>query len=36
MEKSVGDKTPAIASSALFNATGKWVIDFPITPDKVY
>ena len=25
----------AITSSAIYNATGKWILDYPITPDKV-
>ncbi len=33
--ENVGASVSAITSSALYNATGKWVIDFPITPDKV-
>lgn len=29
------DSAGCIVNSALYNATGKWVTDFPITPDKV-
>jgi CO/xanthine dehydrogenase Mo-binding subunit len=25
----------AITSSAIYNAIGKWILDYPITPDKV-
>jgi CO/xanthine dehydrogenase Mo-binding subunit len=33
--ENIGASMAAITSSAIYNATGKWVIDFPITPDKV-
>jgi xanthine dehydrogenase molybdenum-binding subunit len=31
----IGASMAAITSSAIYNAIGKWIIDFPITPDKV-
>jgi CO/xanthine dehydrogenase Mo-binding subunit len=31
----IGASMAAITSSAIHNAIGKWIIDFPITPDKV-
>ena len=31
----IGASMSAITSSAIYNATGKWVLDYPITPDKV-
>jgi CO/xanthine dehydrogenase Mo-binding subunit len=31
----VGASLSAITSSAIYNAVGKWVYDFPIAPDKV-
>ena len=33
--ENVGAALSAITAGALYNATGKWVLDFPITPDKV-
>ncbi len=33
--ENVGAAVSAITSSAIYNAIGKWIIDFPITPDKV-
>jgi len=33
--ENIGASLSAITSSAVYNATGKWVLDFPITPDKV-
>jgi xanthine dehydrogenase molybdenum-binding subunit len=33
--ENVGAALSAIASGAVYNAIGKWIIDFPITPDKV-
>jgi CO/xanthine dehydrogenase Mo-binding subunit len=24
-----------ITTAAIFNATGKWILDYPTTPDKV-
>lgn len=33
--ENIGAAVSAITSSAVYNATGKWIIDFPITPDKV-
>ncbi len=33
--ENVGASLSAITSSAIYNAIGKWIIDFPITPDKV-
>jgi CO/xanthine dehydrogenase Mo-binding subunit len=31
----VGASMSAITAGAIYNATGKWILDFPITPDKV-
>jgi len=33
--ENIGAAMAAITSSAIYNATGKWILDFPITPDKV-
>ncbi len=33
--ENIGASMAAITSSAVYNATGKWIIDFPITPEKV-
>ena len=33
--ENVGASLSAITSSAIYNATGKWILDFPTTPDKV-
>ena len=33
--ENIGASLSAITSSAVYNATGQWVLDFPITPDKV-
>ena len=33
--ENIGAAMAAITSSAIYNATGKWVLDYPITPDKV-
>jgi CO/xanthine dehydrogenase Mo-binding subunit len=33
--ENVGAALSAILAGAVYNATGKWVLDFPITPDKV-
>ena len=33
--ENVGASLSAITSSAIYNAIGKWVLDFPTTPDKV-
>ncbi len=33
--ENVGASVSAITSPALYNATGKWVLDFPLTPEKV-
>jgi CO/xanthine dehydrogenase Mo-binding subunit len=33
--ENVGASLTAITSSAIYNATGKWVLDFPTTPDRV-
>ncbi len=33
--ENVGASVSAITSSAVYNATGKWILDFPITPDRV-
>jgi len=33
--ENVGASVSAITSPAIYNATGKWIYDFPITPEKV-
>jgi CO/xanthine dehydrogenase Mo-binding subunit len=33
--ENVGASLSAILAGAVYNATGKWILDFPITPDKV-
>lgn len=33
--ENIGASLAAITSSAIYNATGKWVESYPITPDKV-
>jgi CO/xanthine dehydrogenase Mo-binding subunit len=33
--ENVGSSLAGITSSAIYNAIGKWIIDYPITPDKV-
>ncbi|MEJ2111005.1 MAG: molybdopterin-dependent oxidoreductase, partial [Acidobacteriota bacterium] len=33
--ENIGAAMAAITSSAVYNATGEWVLDYPITPDKV-
>jgi CO/xanthine dehydrogenase Mo-binding subunit len=33
--ENIGAAMSAITSSAIYNATGKWILDHPITPDKV-
>jgi CO/xanthine dehydrogenase Mo-binding subunit len=33
--ENVGASLSAITCSAIYNAIGKWIFDFPITPDKV-
>ncbi|MBN1831781.1 MAG: molybdopterin-dependent oxidoreductase [Deltaproteobacteria bacterium] len=33
--ENIGAAMSAITSSAVYNATGKWVLDYPVTPDKV-
>jgi CO/xanthine dehydrogenase Mo-binding subunit len=33
--ENIGASLSAITSSGIYNAIGKWVLDFPITPDKV-
>ena len=33
--ENIGAAMAGITSSAIYNATGKWILDFPITPDKV-
>jgi hypothetical protein len=35
MGENVGACLSGITSSAIYNAIGKWVLDFPTTPDKV-
>jgi CO/xanthine dehydrogenase Mo-binding subunit len=33
--ENVGAALSAITAGAIYNAIGKWILDFPITPDKV-
>jgi xanthine dehydrogenase molybdenum-binding subunit len=33
--ENIGAGLSAITSSAVYNAIGEWVLDFPVTPDKV-
>jgi CO/xanthine dehydrogenase Mo-binding subunit len=33
--ENIGAAMAAITSSAIYNAIGKWINDYPITPDKV-
>jgi CO/xanthine dehydrogenase Mo-binding subunit len=33
--ENIGASMAAITSSAVYNAIGKWILDYPITPDKV-
>jgi xanthine dehydrogenase molybdenum-binding subunit len=33
--ENIGASLAAITASAVYNAIGKWILDFPITPDKV-
>jgi CO/xanthine dehydrogenase Mo-binding subunit len=33
--ENVGASLSAITSSAIYNAIGKWILEYPITPDKV-
>jgi CO/xanthine dehydrogenase Mo-binding subunit len=33
--ENIGASLSAITSSAVYNAIGKWILDFPVTPDKV-
>ena len=33
--ENVGAAMSAITAGALYNAIGKWILDFPVTPDKV-
>jgi xanthine dehydrogenase molybdenum-binding subunit len=33
--ENVGAALSAITAGAVYNAIGKWILDFPITPDKV-
>ena len=33
--ENIGASMSAITSSAIYNAIGEWVLDYPITPDKV-
>jgi xanthine dehydrogenase molybdenum-binding subunit len=33
--ENIGASMAAITSSAIHNAVGKWILDYPITPDKV-
>ena len=33
--ENVGASMSGITTSAIYNATGKWVLDYPTTPDRV-
>ena len=33
--ENIGAATSALTAGAVYNAIGKWILDFPITPDKV-
>jgi CO/xanthine dehydrogenase Mo-binding subunit len=33
--ENIGASPSGITSSAIYNAIGKWVLNFPTTPDKV-
>jgi CO/xanthine dehydrogenase Mo-binding subunit len=33
--ENVGAAMSAILAGAVYNAIGKWILDFPITPNKV-
>jgi CO/xanthine dehydrogenase Mo-binding subunit len=33
--ENIGASMSGITVSAIYNATGKWVLDYPTTPDKV-
>ena len=33
--ENIGDSMSGITVSAIFNATGKWVLDYPTTSDRV-
>ena len=33
--ENIGASLSAITCSAVYNAIGQWVLDFPITPDKI-
>jgi CO/xanthine dehydrogenase Mo-binding subunit len=33
--ENIGASVSAITSPAIYNAIGKWILDFPVTPDKV-
>jgi xanthine dehydrogenase molybdenum-binding subunit len=33
--ENVGASLSGIVGGAVYNATGKWILDFPLTPDKV-
>jgi CO/xanthine dehydrogenase Mo-binding subunit len=33
--ENIGAAMAAITSSAIYNATGEWILDYPITPDRV-
>jgi CO/xanthine dehydrogenase Mo-binding subunit len=33
--ENIGACISGITSSAIYNAIGKWVLDYPTTPDKV-
>jgi CO/xanthine dehydrogenase Mo-binding subunit len=33
--ENIGAALSGITSGAIYNATGKWILDYPITPDRV-
>jgi hypothetical protein len=35
IRENIGASISAITSPAVYNATGKWIYDFPVTPEKV-
>jgi xanthine dehydrogenase molybdenum-binding subunit len=35
IHESAATVTPAVLAPAVYNAIGKWIYDYPITPDKV-
>ncbi len=33
--ENIGASLSGVTAGAIYNATGKWVLDYPVTPDKV-